>query len=354
MRPEQVTKIASPLILQSGRRYPPMEVRVSKNFRYTQTQIVGPALTYSAAVYAPAGAHDIDLPFLRVVGFAEWDPRFNLNSGLGWQDGLWELAGLLVYGCRGIRIGRLEVDGLPYGLRTQGASGWELGSARFRRCWKAIDVRYNVTNGISPDSFSIKHVTQVDGRMARDMDPTDQWRSKTGRRPLDLVSGKAGSYITGKDWELVGLVQHGDSFAVKAAGTRYRLAEVDAAHVYLNGVVAGHDATYPGEEYQHLHESKDVLFEDFRLVGSAAATIDHVLLRISFPFTPQVTVRRGTFVKGAQATHAMQVNYARVQLEDCDFVGWPDAQAAFELSPAFESYPAAELLPPLNCRFWPS
>ena len=349
MKPERTVTLSAPMRLQAGFRYPPMEVRIAEDFAYTQQEMVGPAFAYLAAVYAPPGAHGIELPFLRVVGYPTWNPRLSQASGTN----LWELAGLGLYGSLGTRIGYLEVDGLPRGLVADGAAGWSLDSAYLRRCWKPLDGRFNVTGGISPAGFSIRNVVQVDGRLDRGMDPGNQWRSKTARIESDLTSGKAGSYITGENFVIDGLVQHGDSFGVKTAGSRYVLRNLHAAHVFASGVYPPNRTTYPGTEYRHLHESRDVMLEDFRLVGSVASTIDHVLLRVSYPFQPRLLVRRGVFVKGGQATHAGQVNWATVQLEDCDLIGWQDASAAFELGPAGQGMPAASLITK-NCRFWAS
>ena len=356
MRPEAIHELHAPLRLQPGLHYPPMEVRVAPDFAYTQTEIVPPALQHRGAVYAPAGAHGIELPFLRVVGFPTWNQRLARDSSTDWQLNLWELSGLSLLGCRGVRIGRLEVDGLPCGLRTEGASGWSLDSAFLRRCAKAIDVRFNIQNGIGPTSFTIRNVTQVDGRLDRAQDPSDAWRAKTARTEGDLLSGKSGSYITGEDYEVTGFAQHGDSFAIKTAGTRYRVANLHGSHVFLSGASVDNLTAYPGSEYRHLHESRDVVFEDFRLVGSEAAFVDRVLLRVSYPFA-NLLVRGGTFVRGTgpNGVKAAQINWTAVHFEDCDFVGWTNMAGAVELGPAdpAKGYPAASITQ-FGCRFWAS
>lgn len=338
----------------NGKTYGIVEVRMADDFQRDDPYVWG-------LVNARNLDQLVTFDLLRIVGAPSWHPRFDLrNVGADqdkWQtclggNGAWTaLSGVHAQKSK-LRIKRLEVFGVPgCGLLYEGCPSLKVDTGLMDR------TGWPVYGGYQPGSQGAKicSLTSRDHWFGKAWGDASMKRGVSLRRFEPVGVGARGELTAvGEDYELINYTHQGDGISWKLAGTQFRVRGFHGGACFLNGIVPSNITTFPDPvAYKHLHEARGIWIEDSVFSGNPYADIQsRALVYVSFPFTEPPIFRRCTFIKGRHQ-FAFQINWAAPRFEECEFVGWADQAAAFELSPASEGMPAAA--PTFaNCRFWTS
>lgn len=366
---------------ENGRAYGTVEINMAPDFQ------IGP----DTDMWGIVNARDLTLVTsfekLRIVGDREWNKRFGwLNHALGgvqfpgkpppvqpWQEALGgmsaqtALGGVMSLNSK-LRIKVLEVIGVP------GAAIYYLNSPD---AYPIIESMFCDRVGWpiygSFQNWGRASFRNLTSRNHWFMDQA-HWGSQTQERAVALrrlesrgIAARGEAVLCEAGWELVNYTHSGDGVGFKAAGTDYTVRGYEGGRSMFNGVVPSNKIDYPDPlKWRHLHVAENITAEDGVIHGSPHVSPLTPLLYVSFPFTEPLKLKRWTFVKGRPgasnyatgANYAVGQNWSAVEYDDCDFIGWPDKQAAINLSPALEHptwgpLPAASANVLPSCRFYP-
>jgi len=289
---------------------------------------------------------------LTVIGNRDWDPRWSVlatredpmaQSGAGGKTAL-----SAVHAIRSrLFIEVFEAIGFPgCGLIYEGIPP-VIESGRIERCGWPIHT--NTDSNATPvqSGGSVRNLTAIElwedrgwNRVAPGYE--ERWSAVSMRRLGDHIVCPGELALHGNGYELVGFTQVGDGGGFRLSGTRFRVERAHVPQGYL-----GVDAS---------SQQIEVVDSVFAMTNTGMRA--HDCLRIDGPNVETVAVRRCTFVRGARtdrlyapprsgAKVAQLSTGSRAVFEECEFIGWADQAAAFELST-----PAQLQLP--GCRFWAS
>jgi len=337
---------------ENGKAYGTVVVRMAPDFERADARLWG-------IVEATDLTQQTSFDLLRIVGARNWNPRFDvLNTSQPWQTALGGLGGdTALAGFHALRskliIKRIEVFGVPgAGFYYDSCGPVRVDSALFDRTgWPVRGIH-------SPPAFG----STIRGVTSRDHWFSDRWGSHNQRRAVSLrrfegqgVSARGELLMAEADYELVNYTHQGDGISFKLGGTNFRIAGFHGGPAFYAGVVPQNLIQFPDPvAYKHLHEAKNILTEDSVFSGLPFATLSsNAIIYCSYPFTEPPVFRRCTFIKGRH-TYAFEVNWAAPRFEACEFIGWTDKAAAFQLSPAGDGLPPGTADVDTSCRFWDS
>lgn len=288
------------------------------------------------------------IDWLQIVGDRNWHPRFDLMDSndphvlpgvptTDWQHALFNLAGVHASNAK-LHIKHLDVVGLPgSGINLVGCPAVTIDSAYFDRvCWPI-----QVETFLPSTKLRFGRVATRDHWFGRAW-TNGQYisadaRTVSMRRLDEKVAGRGEIVMTGMGWEIDGVTHMGDGIGYKVCGSRWNLRNAQVQAAFFAGVVPYNltNPAYSDPKFQFLKETvgcvaEDCLFGD----GPFDRQQKEAIVYVSYPFQPEpLILRRCVFTRGWR-TAALQINWAHVVLDDCDLIGWPTWDAAFQLSPA--------------------
>jgi len=334
---------------EDGASYSSVELGMAPDFQRADPSLWG-------IVEAKGLTRTTTIDLLRIVGAPSWDDRFDwLNYGEhakpwpvalgGGTGGPTALAGVHALDCKDLQIKRLEVAGVPGAAICYQGTKLGIDSAWLYRVGWPLYGDYRSRGG-----SRLRGITSAGGHWWGRAWGSPGMGDPRGLslRGLDArVLARGELVVNEAGYVLDGYTHHGDGVSFKVGGSDFVVLRASVGAAWFGGTVPENasNPAYQGPEFLHLREARNCRCEDSVFIGNpcSAQIQKRALVWVSFPFTDPLVFRRCVFVRGPHE-YAFQINWASVVFENCDFIGWSNAQEAFELRLVEDGKPLAKFI----------